>query len=318
MKKRESEVLWMITAVLFITLLAQGAEAMVIDRIVAKVNREIITMSDLEERLAILANQQGGLPDGDTTEIKKSLLDRMIDQKLILQKAKELGLTVSSQELSAAVQETLEGIKKQNNITSDEQFEQALLRQGLTLDKYRKEVEEQISIQLYESKVISLEVRSKIQITENDISNYYYTHPKEFLLSEEVRLRHIFFRYPPGASEGVKVGVREKALGVLRRLRAGEDFATLAAQYSDGPRTDGGDLGFVKKGAILPVLEEIAFNLPSGQISCRIGSGCENADSPVSLWPSRGGERRQRLCPTASAHLARPESGPPSIPDGWP
>lgn len=141
------------------------------------------------------------------------------------------------------------------------------------LDK-RLHIKEQIelySIDLLTSEYLKEEVIAKIDVTEDDIKSYYKTHQEEFEVPEMIRVRHILIRNPMSKSDSTddKNKRKEKAEEVLKKIKAGEDFAGLASEYSEdqGSKEKGGDLGLITKGMMAPELEKVAFSLKPGEVS---------------------------------------------------
>jgi peptidyl-prolyl cis-trans isomerase SurA len=107
-----------------------------------------------------------------------------------------------------------------------------------------------------------------VKVSDEDLRNYYQTHAREFAAEEQVRIRHLFLAFPSGAGASEEAKVKAEGEKILARLAAGEDFAEVARQRSDGPgKAEGGDLGFVKKGALKAELDKAAFALAAGQVS---------------------------------------------------
>jgi peptidyl-prolyl cis-trans isomerase SurA len=187
-------------------------------------------------------------------------LNRLIDKKLIDQKIKELNISISDEEL----RQTIEDVKKQNKITQ-ENLISALRAQGLSFDQYKAQLREQLE----RIRLMGQEVRSKIQVGEKEIREYYDANPKSFGAEEFFRARHIFFRINQNAKPGDLRKVLATAMLALQQAKSGKDFSELAKKYSDDPQAakDGGDLGTFKKGDMLPEIEETVINMNSGEIS---------------------------------------------------
>lgn len=249
------------TAALFILLglsFVSGQE--VIDEVVAVVNGEIITRSEVKDRyemlLQALRAQAGGQDVESQIEfLKKNLLDRMVTELLILQKARQLKLDVREQ-----VRLTIDNIKSQNGMESDEDLKAALRREGLDFNRWVRQMEEDLLRQA----VLFNEVDRQIAIDDSDVVNEYKTHPEEYNDPEEVRLSGIIISDVEHSAEEAEARKNEAS----SRLAGGEDFAALAEALSDGPVKDNrGDLGAFKKGELDPVLEEAARGLKPGQVS---------------------------------------------------
>ena len=236
--------------------------AQVIDRIVAKVNDDIITFSELEKLVYSVAKVNTGT-ESEKRRIfnkeKKNVLNKIIEQKLQLHYAKLNRLEATKNDIDNSI----EDIKTKNNI-SDEMFQATLEREGLTMETYRTSLKQQITL----SKVLNAKVRSRIKVIEKDVESYYLKNKKKFLKPVEIKAYHIIFVIN-NKEDRVKTGKqKKKALRVLKLARKGYDFEELARTHSEGPsKNTGGDLGWVKKGAMIPSFEKAAFLLRKGEIS---------------------------------------------------
>jgi len=238
------------------------SEAQVIDRIVAKVNDEIITFSELEKVVFSMEK----VNTGDESEkrrifnkAKKNVLNKIIEQKLQLHYAKLNRLEASKNDIDNAI----EDIKTKNNF-SDELFKTTLEREGLTFKIYRDSLKQQITL----SKVLNAEVRSRIKINEKEVESYYLKNKKKFLKPLEIKAYHIIFVVSDKDTKAKTMKQKKKALRVLKLARKGDDFIELARTHSEGPsKNSGGDLGWVKKGAMISSFEDAAFSLRKGEIS---------------------------------------------------
>lgn len=251
------------------------AEPVVIDRIAAIVNREVITLSDIEEALLkkgapTVASPSSGRIDPDaaaallTPRALGRELHRLINRQLELQAAKQLGIAATDEELRQAIDD----IKTRNHFTSDRELSTALAAEGLTLDQYR----EQLRTELTVAKLINREVRNSVVVSADDAHQYYVDHPDEFLRPGRVKLRQIFIA-APAADSSTRATQRAKAQAALAQLQSGGDFAQLARRYSDGADAkDGGDIGWFAKGALMPQLDQVAFALHRGESSGLIES----------------------------------------------
>lgn len=248
-------------ALLGFALLAPTASAVVIDRVVAVVNREVITQSDLDEAAQALKKQGlriGGLEEGKA--IEHDLLNQMIEQKLLLQEAKKKGIHVSDQELELA----LKDIEERNRFQSQEALKRAVAQEGISWEKYIDDLRNQLT----SLKLMNREVDSNILLNEEEVKAYYESHPEQFLLAEQIRIKQILLRIPEGASPDALERKRQKAAQLLSELKSGKRFEVLAEEYSDGAeRRSGGDLGFFKKGDLTPEIDRVVFSLKDGEIS---------------------------------------------------
>jgi peptidyl-prolyl cis-trans isomerase SurA len=236
----------------------------VTNAIVAVVNDDIITLHDVnrEAQSALSeAEKKAPLNDAARSQIRRTVLDRLIEKKLTDQKIKELNIRVSEEEIRQAIND----VRKQNNISSQEALEAALKSQGLTFDQYRSQLQEQIE----KLKLVSMEVRAKVQVGETEMRDYYAANLAKYTEDESYRARHIFFKTGEKATQEEMLRSKSTALAVLIDAKGGKDFAELAKKFSEDPaaRKDGGDLGSFKKGDMQPELEKVILSLKPGEIS---------------------------------------------------
>ncbi len=239
----------------FFSLAAVNCFAVIIDFVAAKVNEEIITLSDVKQRVNDFARARKITSQEELRKLEIDTLKRMIEDKLLLERAKEIGVTVEEKDVDAAIKD----IQQKNNI-EEQQFEEMLERTGYTLDKYREEIKERILI----SKVTGMEIRSKIKVLEKDVKKYYKDHKDEFSTPEEVNARHILIAFKEGVSPEK---IKQKSGEIYGRLKKGENFASLARLYSDdGTAADGGNLGYFRRGMMVAEFEEAAFSLKIDEV----------------------------------------------------
>lgn len=249
---------------LSITLLCPIADAAVVNGIAAIVNDELITLLDLERETASLAREQaaksGTISEPAREELKQQALNRIIDRKLIEQKIKELGISVSEEEIRQAV----EDVKSQNRL-SQEQFVQALASQGISYEQYRLQLKEQ----LQRLKLMSQEVKSKIQVSDSEIQEYYNANRLKYAGEEKFHARHIFFRLSKEPTEAERAAAKEKAAKALAIARSGKDFVSLAKEFSEDPNAvnDGGDLGIFKRDEMVPEIATVISAMKPGGVS---------------------------------------------------
>jgi peptidyl-prolyl cis-trans isomerase SurA len=247
---------------LFFGLISPG-EA-VVDRIVAVVNQEIITLSEVQKRSHLLQEEiltEDRLERRQRVqEVFRKVLERLIDEKLIDQEAKKSGIKVPSREIEGAIEEM-----KRRNALDQENFEKLLAAEGLTVESLKKEIEKQ----LLRTKVINWAVKVEPKAGEKELRDFYQDHIDRYRINESYRISHIFFLIPKDASLEQSREIRKKSLKVLERIRGGEDFGEMALLYSEDPssRKDRGDMGYFKKGELLPALEREAVHLRVGEVS---------------------------------------------------
>jgi len=244
-------------AALIMTALALGqghsADAtVVVDRVVAVVNDDIITLSDLQ-REAKLKKAEEGKQD------ERLLLEDMIDRKLQMAAAKRAGMDVTDKELADAVAD----IMKRNSF-DNKQFEAALAKEGLTQDQYKTELREQMTL----SRMFNKYVRNGIAVDDAEARSYYERNIKSYSLPEEIRVRQIYFRLPEKATAAETDAVKARAAAALSRAKKGEDFVRLVRELSEGENAShGGDLGFMQRDQAIPEIQEAAKTLKPGEIA---------------------------------------------------
>ncbi|MFA7402604.1 MAG: peptidylprolyl isomerase [Pelobacteraceae bacterium] len=236
----------------------------VTNAIVAIVNDEIITLYDVnrESQPAInAAEKKGALNNEARSQLRRLALDHLIEKKLTEQKIRELNIKVSEEEIRQAIDD----VRKQNNIPSQEALVAALAGQGLSYDQYRAQLQEQIE----KLKLVSVEVRAKVQVGETEMRDYYAANLAKYTEEESYRARHIFFKTGEKATPEEIQRSKATALAVLADAKGGKDFAELAKKFSEDPaaRKDGGDLGSFKKGDMQPELEKTILSLKPGEVS---------------------------------------------------
>jgi peptidyl-prolyl cis-trans isomerase SurA len=243
--------------------LAPGARARVVEKVAAVVGDNIVLASEVEEKAAVLMADANRITDPQkraarAAALRREVLDRLIDDELILQQASELKLSISSEQVDASIEE----IKKQNNI-NDEQLREALRGQGMSMAAYRADLKRQ----LLRFRVLNIAVGSRVNISDEEVKAYYDRHMKASA-NVQVRASHVFIAIPEGADAVAVAEKQAQAQKVLERARAGEDFAKLARELSDdaATRAEGGDLGYFGKDMLPKAIEEMVFAMQPGEI----------------------------------------------------
>jgi peptidyl-prolyl cis-trans isomerase SurA len=237
---------------------AGAARGEIIERVVAKVNGQIITLSEFQGR-QIAAAQAARVDPATVGQFLRQnnarILQDAIDEILILQRAEDAGLRAPSQ----YVDEAIESIKKENNLTSEEQFQDALAREGLTLRELRQNVERSIVRRM----IMERDIRPRVEsaVTEAELrAEYEKLKQSDFTKPPTISLLEILV---PDAQGG-----HDLASEVVAKARAGEDFSALARTHSAAAsRANGGDLGQIAEGDMNPDLRRIASALPVGGVS---------------------------------------------------
>jgi peptidyl-prolyl cis-trans isomerase SurA len=242
----------------------RGSRGEVVERIVALVNNEVITLSELEEagRRFFEEVKKSSLPaerEAKLNRAREEVLGQLIENKLLEQEIKSKKIEVPERDVDAAIKEIME----QNRLTENE-LKRGLAQNGVTFSVYRQHIRENLG----KMRLISREIKSKIVIKEEDLRKTYRESLKEYMEPLEVKVQQIFFPIPQRALEREILAIRKEAEAILERARKGEDFTELARKYSKGLEASGGGiLGFFKPKELRPELEEVVFKLKPGEIS---------------------------------------------------
>ena len=237
------------------------ADEQLVDGIAAIVNNEAITCSQLREETDAIVQQLKAsgmkrLPDMDA--LKARTLDALIDKAVELQEAKKQGITVSDEELAKAIAD----VEEQNGLPAGSLLD-LLKQRGVDVERYKKTLRDRLVI----SKLTNAEVRSRLQVSEEAMREYYrkyLEHPKPL---REIRLASILVELPPDPTPEQVEKARKRIEAIRRRIEAGEDFARLATLESDAPEAArGGDMGWFMPGSLPPRFAAV-FQLPKGAVS---------------------------------------------------
>lgn len=250
-----------LTALLALT--AQPAAAEIIDRVVAVVDEEVITLSELEDAARPLLAQVDAISDPVTrTQLRdrqlRAALDALVGKTLVAQEAARRNLGVSREDVDAHI----ERVRARQGWTED-QLRLYLSGQGLSLAEFRAEIQEN----LLRQRVIGAVLGTRIRIGESDLRDYYKEKLTRANTEYEVEAAHIVLSVADNATPAEEAAVRQQANELLQRARTGEAFADLARRYSQGPGADGGGyLGTIRRGSIDGSLEQAIFALAPGEV----------------------------------------------------
>ena len=235
-----------------------------VDRIIAVVNEEVITLSDINNAFAqykrsVEASYRGQELEQVLAEARRVILSRLIDDILMEQEAKKTGILVREEEVIGAINNIL----AQRN-SSMEDLLKSIAKEGMEIDVYKKGIRSQIM----KMKLIRRDLKSKLMVGDEEIGDYYRRHRADYEGKEAVRIRQLLVLSPRNASGETMVRLRADTASLLKRLNDGEPFEKLAAMYSQGPAaSSGGDMGFIEKGSMLPEVEQTAFKLGINDVS---------------------------------------------------
>jgi peptidyl-prolyl cis-trans isomerase SurA len=253
---------WVIWAGLIIP---ENGHAVLVDRIVAVVNEDIILHSEVEHRLTPLKEllKQKGYSSEREAQVldqqRKLMLDQMIYDKLADQQARKYRIEISEQEVTA----TIERIRKVNKLTK-ESMQRMLELDGMTMEDYRKQIKEK----LLQTRLVNLEVKSKIVITDEDVKAHYDAHIDRYVGKTKYKLRHLLLKVPQLASEMEQTDVLQRAKTLHKRLQAGDSFPELAKTFSEAASAvKGGELGVFEINLLTQKVQSAVQDLNAGQFT---------------------------------------------------
>jgi peptidyl-prolyl cis-trans isomerase SurA len=254
----------------FLLVAPLGAE--IFEQVLVKVNGEIITKSEFEQRQVAelrnrpeLANVSPASPQLRTAidEITPDLILTAVDEMLLIQRGRELGYVMGDEQFNSI----LDGIKKQNNLEDDQKFQAALKQEGMTLPDLRRNLERNMLV----SQVQRVEVNDKISVNEEEGRAYYAAHPRDFTTPAELTLRELLIEVP-ASDRGVNVAqddeAKAKAEDLRKRLMNGEPFARLAADFSaSASKANGGLIGPINHDELDPRLQKMLDSVKVGDVT---------------------------------------------------
>ncbi|MBN1847447.1 MAG: peptidylprolyl isomerase [Deltaproteobacteria bacterium] len=272
--------------ILFSIRIPYSLHAEIINRVVAIVDDDVITLFELNQ---MIRNVTGNTPEDIRAkdeeqffETRENVLNLMIDDRIAQKKVKELGIMVSQGQIDAEI----ENIKKNNRMTHEDLLN-GLKREGLTYEVFRENLKKDLERQ----GLINAEVKSKILIREEQIKEYYDQHYDEFKNDEQIHLAGIFLIEKDSTTDENMQTLMEKSQMIINELDTGKDFGELAKRYSDGPGAEeGGDLGTILTAQLDEDLRHIIRGLSEGEVSQPIQRG--NGIQIFKLLKRMGGETR--------------------------
>jgi len=241
--------------------LPHRARAAVVEQLIAVVDGEPYTLSDFTTYAKTRLSKT--FPTGSLQQINaadRNVLEQFITDKLMEAEVREAGIRITDDDVDRYIEQV-----KKNNRLSEEDLKAALARDGMNLASYKISVK----TELEKAEVLDRQVKRKVSITDEDVERYYKLNAKNYRTNERARIRHILLTLSEKAPAEQVNEVSAKAQELYKRIAAGEDFATLAQEYSEGAgRADGGEIGWVNRGTLIAGLEEVAFDkLKPGQVS---------------------------------------------------
>jgi len=250
----------LLCALLSLPTAVQARQPIAVDRVVAVVNDEAVTLYELRDRVATVERQlrERGTPLPPRDVLEKQLLERLIVDRVQLQFAREIGLRVADAELDAALRR-IAG----NNRLSLAEFRAALERDGIEWSRFREDIRAEMTV----SRLREREVENRIVVSDGEIDNYL-ANPAQANQNALVALAHIIVRVPEQADPARLASLRTRAEEALRQIRAGQDFGQVAASYSEAPDAMNGGLIEPRPTDRLPTLyAEAVAGLQPGEVS---------------------------------------------------
>ncbi len=246
---------------LFIATFSWAQDRAVIDKVVAKVGSELVLLSEIEEQHALMSAQQGGLPEG----ARCMILDNLLAQRLMLNQARLDSVIVADEEVNAQLDARIERILAymQGDVSQFEAYYGASINE--VREQFREDLKNQILVERMQGQIMT-----NVKITPSEVKDFFNQIPKDSLpyFNSEVELGEIV--YLPQVNEQEKEKAHQQLVDLRQRIvEGGEDFAELAAIYSDDPGSAraGGDLGWQKRNTFVPEFEAAAYNLEKDEIS---------------------------------------------------
>lgn len=259
--KRASEWFTLITlAFLTVALSAVAADLVITEKKAAEVNGVTITMMALNGEYRQVLKQQGmsseEMDAGQALEIKKGVLDSLINEELLYQECQKNNISATEENVNASLVKTKESFQ-------DEDAYQSALKDA---NMQESDIIARIRRALAINTLVDEKVGQKVVVTDEEVVEYYDTHPDSFRITEKVRASHILVKVDKDDDESKKALAEEKINALQRRLKEGEDFANLAKENSDCPSSEnGGELGYFERGKMVQEFEDAAFALSPGE-----------------------------------------------------
>jgi peptidyl-prolyl cis-trans isomerase C len=227
--------------------------------VIAKVNGESVTRTELEDYVRNLEGQAGSpIPADQRDRIYRGVIDQLVGYKLLVQEAKARKVVVADADVDARIAE----VKKQ--FPSEDLFIQTLIDRKMTVDQIKADARRDMSI----ARLIEAEIAPRVAVKPGQVEEFYKSNPEKFAQPEQVRASHILIRTEDNADAATKAQAKAKAQQILKDVKAGKDFAALARQHSqDGSAVNGGDLGFFPQGQMVGPFNDAAFSLKPGATS---------------------------------------------------
>jgi peptidyl-prolyl cis-trans isomerase SurA len=248
---------------LMIALFAAPVHAEIVNKILATVDGEPITVFELKH-FAESSIRGRQLSTGSAGMDQSGLLDALITDKVIEKEVSDKGVIVRDEDIDRYI----DAIKERNKL-DDAKLKEALAAQGMSFDAYRLQIRQELE----REQLVSREIRGKVSVPPEEVQRYYDAHLSEYSTPQRIQVAHIVFRLEPDAPADKVAALTAKADEVYGRIKKGADFAAMAKEYSEDPSgQNGGDLGWFKQGELLDTLETAAARMNVGDVSAPVRS----------------------------------------------
>lgn len=256
---------WMLVIALnlvWIALPALAGEKQASEGTVAVVNGSVITQKDFNREMDFVqrrfASMGKAFDESQLPVIRREVLEGLINAELLYQESQRKGIIVEE----VAINERFKIVKQR--FPNEDQFKTELAKMDLSEAELRSQIARGLAIREF----ITGQFVAKAIVSSEEARSYYDDHPELFKQPEQVRARHILIKVDPGADESQRAEARKKIEEIQHKLQGGEDFGTLAKEFSQGPSsTRGGDLGYFRRRQMVKPFEEAAFALERGEVS---------------------------------------------------
>jgi len=250
-----------LSAMLFVS----TSEAVILDRVVAVVNDDVITLTEVQEEglqaiRKVVQETLGDDRDRRLRTIERQILDDLILRKLQLQEAKKDKIEATASEVRSAIEE----LKRRNGLTSDEELKAVMARELLSEEQFRKGIADQVML----TKLVARQVRSKVVVLDEEARRYYDQHRDQFRDIPQIKIRHFLVSVSANPTQEELMRAKNRIEEAQAVIKLGARFSTVARQYGDGPlASSSGEVWSMKRGELSPELERMALSMPIGQVS---------------------------------------------------
>lgn len=251
-----------VMSLVFIAIPAFAAEKKIPDGVVATVNGAVITQNDFDREMqrakSQLARTGKTMNESQLADVKKQVLQTLINRELLYQESQKKGIKVDNKE----VDKQFDALRKR--FPNEKAFNAVLKREKLTEADLKSQLRKGLAIQQF----VETNFVQKVKIPQQEVKDFYKNNPNMFKNPEQVKASHILIKVDAKADPSKKDQAYKKIKEIQKKLKDGQDFATLAKEYSEGPsNVKGGDLGYFRRGQMVKPFESVAFSLKPGEVS---------------------------------------------------